>query len=278
MTRSVYLLAFIASATVVSAEMTWTLSDQAACAALGARGCDYEEYTKKTSTTYDRKDWEQTETDCNAQSNSCVFQNNACYATSTAANNHNTVLGGNLFATFRAEASASILKCYNGDAATYSDSNAVGQTKTACEAAGSDCVWSWKEDTSPATDDHMCNPSTNTGMALYTANNIPAPYKAIYQWVSVTANICVRYTDDECNADARCILEWSSSKWECTGSEPNIIGLMADACPSEAAFYAKLLNITVADAKAVAGVSPAGDVSRGALLFAALAALLALVM
>jgi hypothetical protein len=53
---------------------------------------------------------------------------------------------------------------------------------------------------------------------------------------------------------------------------------MADACPSEAAFYAKLLNITVADAKAVAGVSPAGDVSRGALLFAALAALLALVM
>ena len=37
MTRSVYLLAFIASATVVSAEMTWTLSDQAACAALGAR-------------------------------------------------------------------------------------------------------------------------------------------------------------------------------------------------------------------------------------------------
>jgi len=115
-------------------------------------------------------------------------------------------------------------------------------------------------------------------MAVFTANNIPAPYKAIYQWVSVTANICVRYTDDECNADARCILEWSSSKWECTGSEPNIIGLMADACPSEAAFYAKLLNITVADAKAVAGVSPAGDVSRGALLFAALAALLALVM
>ena len=57
-----------------------------------------------------------------------------------------------------------------------------------------------------------------------------------------------------------------------------MIGLMADACPSEAAFYAKLLNITVADAKAVAGVSPAGDVSRGALLFAALAALLALVM
>ena len=71
--ESVYLLAFIASATVVSAEMTWTLSDQAACAALGARGCDYDEYTKKTSTTYDRKVWYQTETDCNAQSNSCVF-------------------------------------------------------------------------------------------------------------------------------------------------------------------------------------------------------------
>ena len=117
-------------------------------------------------------------------------------------------------------------------------------------------------------------------MAVFTANNIPAPYKAIYQWVSVTANICVRYTDDECKADARCILDWSSSKsmWYCGGSETYIIGLMADACPSEAAFYAKLLNITVADAKAVAGVSPAGDVSRGALLFAALAALLALVM
>ena len=115
-------------------------------------------------------------------------------------------------------------------------------------------------------------------MAVFTANNIPAPYKATYQWVSVEITICARYTDDECNADARCILEWSSSRWECTGSETNLIGLMADACPSEAAFYAKLLNITVADAKAVAGVSPAGDVSRGALLFAALAALLALVM
>ena len=275
MTRSVYLLAFIASATVVSAEMTWTLSDQAACAALGARGCDYEEYTKKTSNTYDRKDWEQTETDCNAQSNSCVFQNNACSATSTASNNHNTVLLENGGATYYAEASASMLKCDNGD-----DSDAVGQTKTACEAAGSDCVWYWKEDTSPATDDHMCNPSTNTGMALYTANNIPAPYKAYYQFLFDSQNICRRYTDDECNADARCILEWSSSKsiWYCDGSETNLIGLMADVCPSEAAFYAKLLNITVADAKAVAGVSPAGDVSRGALLFAALAALLALVM
>ena len=40
----------------------------------------------------------------------------------------------------------------------------------------------------------------------------------------------------------------------------------------------KLHNTTVHGAKAVAGVSPAGDVSRGALLFAALAALLALVM
>lgn len=85
MTRSVYLLAFIASATVVSAEMTWTLSDQAACAALGARGCDYDEYTKKTSTTYDRKVWEQTETDCNAHiellrvSEQCMLCNfNSC--------------------------------------------------------------------------------------------------------------------------------------------------------------------------------------------------------
>ena len=49
MTRSVYLLAFIASATVVSAEMTWTLTTEQACAALGTQFCYARQYTKESN-------------------------------------------------------------------------------------------------------------------------------------------------------------------------------------------------------------------------------------
>ena len=112
-------------------------------------------------------------------------------------------------------------------------------------------------------------------MAIYTANNIPAPHKAYYQWVHYATEVCGLRTDDECNADATCARMASI----CYASEPYLIGLIADACPTEAEFGAKLHNTTVHGAKVATGiVSPAGDVSRGALLFAALAALLALVM
>ena len=112
-------------------------------------------------------------------------------------------------------------------------------------------------------------------MAVYTANNIPAPYKAFYQWKHYGNEFCGLLTDDECTADAKCARLASI----CYASEPYLIGLIADACPTEAEFGAKLHNTTVHGAKVATGiVSPAGDVSRGALLFAALAALLALVM
>ena len=64
--------------------------------------------------------------------------------------------------------------------------------------------WSYKEDKSPATDDHKCDANTNSWMAVYTANNIPAPYKAYYQWVHYADEFCGLLTDDECNADAKC--------------------------------------------------------------------------
>ena len=55
-----------------------------------------------------------------------------------------------------------------------------------------------------------------------------------------------------------------------------MIGFFASACPTEAGYGASLMNITLAEAQAIAGVSQAGDVTRGALLFAAFAALLVL--
>ena len=175
-----------------------------------------------------------------------------------------------------------MLKCFLPEGKTsvddYVNTAAVGQTKAACEAAGSSCIWTYKEDKSPATDDHKCDANTNSWMAVYTANNIPAPYKAYYQWAHDNLEVCGPRTDDECTADAKCRLYRSGNAWKCYTSWPYLIGLIADACPTEAEFGAKLHNTTVHGAKAVAGVSPAGDVSRGALLFAALAALLALVM
>jgi hypothetical protein len=51
---------------------------------------------------------------------------------------------------------------------------------------------------------------------------------------------------------------------------------MSDHCPTYGPIFAAISNTTVDAARSA--ISPAGDVSRGALLFAALAALLALVM
>ena len=62
----------------------------------------------------------------------------------------------------------------------------------------------------------------------------------------------------------------------CYLAEEAAIGFMASACPTEAGYGASLMNITLAEAQAIVGVSQAGDVTRGALLFAAFAALLVL--
>tara|TARA_B110000003_G_C16538435_1_gene491704 strand:+ start:26 stop:922 length:897 start_codon:yes stop_codon:yes gene_type:complete len=298
MTRSVYLLAFIASATVVSAEadaMTWTLTTEQACAALGTQFCFHAQYTKESSGD-DVTTWYQYQTEavCKTAPDSCyvgldgtgeVLKNSPpeerifCLTESTAS----TYFQSSLRTNVQQSPSASILKCFLPEGKTslddYVNTAAVGQTKAACEAAGSSCIWTYKEDKSPATDDHNCDANTNSWMAVYTANNIPAPYKAYYQWVHDYLEVCKPRTDDECTADARCRLMRSGNAWKCHTSWPYLIGLMADACPTEAEFGAKLHNTTVHGAKVATGiVSPAGDVSRGALLFAALAALLALVM
>jgi hypothetical protein len=283
MTRSVYLLAFIASATVVSAKMTWTLTTEQACTAIGTHFCYDTQYTKESND--DVTSWQvfPTKADCEAAP--------SCYAyTSNFRSSQESVCGKesvpyqNEQALFdktepQTELSASQLKCYLPEGKTSLDDfvsgTAVGQTKAACEAASSSCFWSYKEDKSPSEADHKCHANTNSWMAIYTANNIPAPHKAYYQWVHYAAEVCGLRTDEECNADATCARMASI----CYASEPYLIGLIADACPTEAEFGAKLHNTTVHGAKVATGiVSPAGDVSRGALLFAALAALLALIM
>ena len=62
----------------------------------------------------------------------------------------------------------------------------------------------------------------------------------------------------------------------CYLTEEAAIGFMASACPTEAGYGASVMNITLAEAQAIVAVSQAGDVTRGALLFAAFTALLVL--
>ena len=289
MTRSVYLLALIASATVVSAEMTWTLTTEQACAAIGTQFCSDVQYTKESNDDVTTWFQHQTEAVCKTAPDSCyVYLDGAgnvlehphggifCTAESTASTNRNNKMDTNYGSS--SALSASQLKCYLPEGKTsvndYVNTAAVGQTKAACEAAGN-CYWTYNETKSPSPTDHNCEANTNSWMAVYTANNIPAPYKAFYQWKHYGNEFCGLLTDDECTADAKCARLASI----CYASEPYLIGLIADACPTEAEFGAKLHNTTVHGAKvATVIVSPAGDVSRGALLFAALAALLALVM
>ena len=276
--------------------MTWTLTTEQACAALGAQFCFHVQYTTESSGDDVTSGFQyQTEAVCKTAPDSCyvkldgtgeVLKNSPpeerifCLIESTA-----STLGNKMDTNYGSGSalSASMLKCYLPEGKTsvndYVNTAAVGQTKAACEAAGSSCIWTYKEDKSPATDDHKCGANTNSWMAAYTANNIPAPYKAFYQWAHYGVEFCGLLTDDECTADAKCRLGRSGNAWKCYASWPYLIGLMADACPTEAEFGAKLHNTTVHEAKVATGiVSPAGDVSRGALLFAALAALLALVM
>ena len=74
MTRSVYLLAFIASATVVSAEMTWTLTTEQACAALGTQFCYHRQYTKESNDDVTSWFQYQTEAVCKTAPDSCYVK------------------------------------------------------------------------------------------------------------------------------------------------------------------------------------------------------------
>ena len=123
MTRSVYLLALIASATVVSAELKWTLTTEQACTAIGTYFCGDDQYTKVTPLLH--TSWTQypTEAECKAapscyagggRSTGGIF----CWRESTATTNRNTVV-----TNFQpgSELSASQLKCFLPEGKTSID-------------------------------------------------------------------------------------------------------------------------------------------------------------
>ena len=85
-------------------------------------------------------------------------------------------------------------------------------------------------------------------------------------------------TSSTCNANKACYwLKLSSApSGSCYLTGEAAIGFFASPCPTEAGYGASLMNITLAEAQAIVAVSQAGDVTRGALLFAAFAALLVL--
>ena len=189
MTRSVYLLAFIASATVVSARDDLDSHDRTSVCrprhTVLLRTSIHQRIQRRRHQLAD-----QTEADCNGALLLCytrlaVFSESMRLGNFRPINNHNSRIRQNLAAHSARVISqhAEVLPSEGKTSLTTRDPTAVGQTKAACEAAGSSCVWSYKEDKSPATDDHKCHANTNSWMAVYTANNIPAPYKAYYQWV-----------------------------------------------------------------------------------------------
>ena len=121
-----------------------------------------------------------------------------------------------------------------------------------------------------------CNGSFDSWVAHGTSANAPEAMMG-YLNLSVTqSHICSPLkTSSTCNANKVCA--WIPVlSGACSISYEAQIGFFASACPTEAGYGASLMNITLAEAQAIAGVSQAGDVTRGALLFAAFAALLVL--
>ena len=127
-----------------------------------------------------------------------------------------------------------------------------------------------------------CNGSFDSWVAHGTSANAPEAMMG-YLKLSVTqSHICSPLkTSSTCNANKVCL--WLNTSGFpglpsglCRISEEAAIGFFASACPTVAGYGASVMNITLAEAQAIAGVSQAGDVTRGALLFAAFAALLVL--
>ena len=88
-------------------------------------------------------------------------------------------------------------------------------------------------------------------------------------------------TEEICDANKVCL--WFNTSGIsglpsglCRFSEEAAIGFFASACPTVAGYGASVMNITLAEAQAIVAVSQAGDVTCGALLFAAFAALIVL--
>ena len=127
-----------------------------------------------------------------------------------------------------------------------------------------------------------CNGSFDSWVAHGTSANAPEAMMG-YLKLSVTqSHICSPLkTSSTCNANKVCL--WLNTSGFpglpsglCRISEEAAIGFFASACPTVAGYGASVMNITLAEAQAIVAVSQAGDVTCGALLFAAFAALIVL--
>ena len=128
--------------------------------------------------------------------------------------------------------------------------------------------------------DSTCNGSFDSWVAHGTSANAPEAMISFLKWVLTAYRTCELglNTSSTCNANKMCHWVKTSSYPSgcCFSTEEAQIGFFASACPTEAGYGASVMNITLAEAQAIVAVSQAGDVTRGALLFAAFAALLVL--
>ena len=129
------------------------------------------------------------------------------------------------------------------------------------------CLW----------DGTQCEGSLDSWVAHATSANAPEAMISYLKFIFTASQTCLRSlkTSSTCNANKVCA--WIPVlSGACSISYEAQIGFFASACPTEAGYGASLMNITLAEAQAIVAVSQAGDVTRGALLFAAFAALLVL--
>ena len=184
----------------------------------------------------------------------CYYTNNKCYSNST----HETTWG-NMASHFIAVA---------GNSSVH-DECKTKTTEATCPSGT--CFWDGTDST--------CNGSFDSWVAHGTSANAPEAMMG-YLKVSLTSSrTCSPLnTNSTCNANKVCM--WAKTRSYPSGycylTEEAAIGFMASACPTEAGYGASVMNITLAEAQAIVAVSQAGDVTRGALLFAAFTALLVL--
>lgn len=128
-------------------------------------------------------------------------------------------------------------------------------------------------------DGTQCEGSLDSWVAHGTSANAPEAMMSYIKASFTASQTCSPLkTSSTCNANKACYwLKLSSApSGSCYLTGEAAIGFFASPCPTEAGYGASLMNITLAEAQAIVGVSQAGDVTRGALLFAAFAALLVL--
>ena len=126
-------------------------------------------------------------------------------------------------------------------------------------------------------DGTQCEGSLDSWVAHATSANAPEAMISYLKLIFTASQTCLRSlkTSSTCNANKVCA--WIPVfAGACSISYEAQIAFFASACPTEAGYGASLMNITLAEAQAIVAVSQAGDVTRGALLFADFAALLVL--